>query len=199
MTMRRRRAAHEDGIALVVALMATTLLLALCSALVLLTSTETKVAANDHDGAEAFYAADSAVALAVSELRGVVDWSTALSGSITSTLADGLPSGRRTLPDGDVIDLDLERPVDGSGMTWRLYAYGGLAAWMPGTSVDPRISVGVWLCGDSAGDLDTLIVRGRAYGPQHARRSVDVVIRRHVTPGLPAAEVPLERLSWGER
>jgi len=197
--MRRQRPTDEDGIALVVALMATTLLLALGSALVLLTTTETKVAANDHDGAEAFYAADSAVALAVGELRDDADWSGALDGSRVSTLADGLPSGGRVLPDGDVIDLDLERPTDDSGKMWRLYGYGWLATWLPGASVDARIYVAVWLRGDPAGDPDTLTVRGRAYGPQHARRAVEVVIRRHVMPGQPAVEAAIERRSWRER
>jgi hypothetical protein len=157
------------------------------------------VAANVHDGTEAFYAADSAVALAVSELRRAADWSEVLAGSTTSALADGLPSGQRTLADGDLIDLDAERPTDNSGMPWRLYAYGILAAWAPGTAVNPRIYVSVWLRADPGGDLARLTVLGRAYGPQHARRSVAEAIRRQPMPGLPAVEAPIERLSWDER
>ena len=197
--MRVRGLADEDGIALVVTLMATTLFLALSAALVLLTTTETRVAANAHDGAEAFYAADSAVALAVSELRHAADWSGVPAGSTTSALTDGLPSGQRVLADGDLIDLDVERPTDASGMPWRLYAYGILATWAPGTVVNPRIYVAVWLRGDPGGDPATLTVLGRAYGPQHARRSVAVVVRRQPMPDLPAVEVPIERLSWDER
>jgi len=197
--MRVRRLTDEDGIALVVTLMATTLLLALSAALVLLTTTETRVVANAHDGVEAFNAADSAVALAVSELRRAADWSGVLAGSTTSALTDGLPSGQRTLADGDLIDLDAERPTDNSGMPWRLYAYGILAAWAPGTAVNPRIYVAVWLRGDPGDDLTTLTALGRAYGPQHARRSVAVAIRRPPMLTLPAVEVPIERLSWDER
>src|SRR5258705_12822685 len=57
----RDRLHDEDGIALIVSLMAMMLLMALGVALVMTTTTETRIAANYSEGTEALYAADAAV------------------------------------------------------------------------------------------------------------------------------------------
>ena len=187
------------GTAVVTALAAMMLMLVLGTALSLLTTTETRITANNRDGVEALYAADAAVALAVGELRSVADWSEALTGAATSTRADGPPSGSRTLADGEAISLDGERPVDGSGVAWRLYTYGVLATWLPKPSVDPRIYVAVWVGGDREGREGALVLLGRAYGARGARRAVEVTIRRIAGPGAGAHGPTIERLSWRER
>src|SRR5437016_10326833 len=96
---------YETGLALVIALLATTLMLALGGALVLLTSSETVIAANFRAGHEGLYAADAAFERALVDLRTVPDWTRVLSGGERSSFADGAPSGSRTLIDGSVIDL----------------------------------------------------------------------------------------------
>jgi len=62
---------NERGLALIIALLAMTLMLALGGALVLLTSSETVIAANFRGGHEAFYAADAAFERALAGLRSV--------------------------------------------------------------------------------------------------------------------------------
>ena len=50
-----RRLCHDDGIALIVALMAMMLLLPLGAALTLITTTETRIGGNYHDGVDTLY------------------------------------------------------------------------------------------------------------------------------------------------
>jgi hypothetical protein len=70
----RRRTGSEQGIALVIALMAMMLMAALGSALVLMTMTEAGVSSNYVSGVEAFYAADAALERTLSDLPAVGDW-----------------------------------------------------------------------------------------------------------------------------
>ena len=97
--------ARERGAALIVALMATMLLSALGLALILTTTTETKITGNYTYGQEALYAADGAIERTVQDVLTVPDWNDMLSGAQRSAFVDGLPSGTRTLPNGAVIDL----------------------------------------------------------------------------------------------
>jgi hypothetical protein len=140
----------EDGVAVVIAVMATTLMLTLGGALILLSSSETAIAANFRAGHEATYAADAAVERALADLRNQTDWTPVLAGTVRSSFADGLPSGTRTLGDGSTIDLDritnvancgktsvcsdadlsgvtTERPWGANNPRWALFAYGPLA------------------------------------------------------------------------
>ena len=80
MTSPLRRVQTECGVALVIALMATTLMLTLGCALVLLSSSETVITANFRAAHEAAYAADAAMERALADLRNVPDWTTVLSG-----------------------------------------------------------------------------------------------------------------------
>ena len=95
----------ERGAALVVALMATMLLSALGLALILTTTTETKITGNYTYAQEALYAADAAIERTVQDVLTVPDWNDMLSGAQRSAFVDGSPSGTRTLPNGAVIDL----------------------------------------------------------------------------------------------
>ena len=140
----------EHGMALVVALMVMVLMMALGAALILITSSETMIAANFRAGDEAFYAADAVFERALADLRAVPDWTSVLDGSTRSSFADGQPSGARRLTDGTTIDLaqiasmancqkltpctdtDMsartsERPWGANNPRWTLYAYGALA------------------------------------------------------------------------
>jgi hypothetical protein len=65
----------------VLALVAIVLLLTLAGAAVLLTSTETAIAAGFRDGVDAFYTADGAVERAIVDLTPVADW-TALAATL---------------------------------------------------------------------------------------------------------------------
>ena len=141
---------RERGVALVIALMATTLMLTLGCALVLLSSSETVIAANFRAAHEAAYAADAALERALADLRDVPDWTMVLGGGVRSPFVDGAASGVRRLIDGSSIDLDqvtnlancqkptactaaeiaaatTDRPWGANNPRWTLFAYGPLA------------------------------------------------------------------------
>ena len=85
----------EDGIALIVALMAMMLMMALGIALVLTTTTETQISANYREGTEALYAADAAVERVMDDILTVPDWNDILTGTARSAFIDGAPTGTR--------------------------------------------------------------------------------------------------------
>src|SRR5438309_4268936 len=92
MNMRR-----EDGIAMIVALMAMLLMSALGAALVMTTTSETIIAGNFSRGQEGLYAADAAFERAMDDLLTVPDWNKLLDGTTQSAFIDGGPSGDRVL------------------------------------------------------------------------------------------------------
>src|SRR5215217_5127278 len=98
------RARDEQGVALIVALMAMMLMMALGTALILTTMTEGKIANNYRAGTEALYAADAGVERVMQDILTVPDWNKILDGSLTSAFIDGPPSGQRTIA-GGAIDL----------------------------------------------------------------------------------------------
>lgn len=170
----------ESGIALVVALMTIVLMMALGAALVLITSSETMIAANFQVGHEAFYAADAAFERALADLPALPDWTSVLSGGAQSSFTDGLPAGPRTLTDGSTIDLaeltniancqkptpcssaDIvattsDRPWGANNPRWTLYAYGKLADSLGTASISSPFYVIVFVGDDpSENDNDPL-------------------------------------------
>jgi hypothetical protein len=168
---------REDGVALIVALMATMLMTALGVALILTTSTETMITANYRNGQEALYAADAALERAMDDILTVPDWNNLLNGSTQSAFIDGAPSGTRSLPDGTQIDLTQllnlancghvtscspsefaanltgSRPWGANNPVWQLYAYNRLDAMVPSGSINSQYYV-VVLVGDDPSDDD---------------------------------------------
>ena len=168
---------REEGIALMVAMMATLLMSALGAALVLTTSSETIIATNFRSSGEGLYAADAALERIVGDLFAVPDWDPILSGALQSAFIDGAPGGSRTLSDGSTIDLtgvlamancqkntpctdgemDLvtrERPWGRNNPRWRLFGYGHLSDLMPTGSLSLPYYV-VVMAGDDAAELDS--------------------------------------------
>jgi hypothetical protein len=167
----RRRLLDEDGIALIVSLMAMMLLMALGVALVMTTTTETRIAANYTEGTEALYAADAAVERVMDDILTVPDWNDILTGVRQSAFIDGVASGSRMLPDGTNLDLDEatnilncgklttcgdadlnaltdERPWGLNNPRWKLYAYGRMDAMLPTELINSRDYVVVWIADD---------------------------------------------------
>jgi hypothetical protein len=131
-------------------LLAMMLLMALGGGLLMVVTTEIRVAAHYRDGVEAFHAADALVERIRAELRQVSDVTAVLTGAFTSTLVDGLHGGDRmiggvTINLTDITHLELcdrvgpcsnaaiaavtaERPWGANNPRWRLYAHGWLDA-----------------------------------------------------------------------
>src|SRR5947208_12366347 len=112
MNMRR-----EDGIAMIVALMAMLLMSALGAALVMTTTSETIIAGNFSRGQEGLYAADAAFERAMDDLLTVPDWNKLLDGTTQSAFIDGGPSGDRVLPDGSHLDIGAALNMANCGKT----------------------------------------------------------------------------------
>src|SRR5882672_606382 len=85
--------------------MAMMMMVALGTALILTTTTESKITRNFRNTSEGMYAADAALERAVDDVLTIHDWNNLLSGASQSAFIDGLPSGTRTLGDGKAIDL----------------------------------------------------------------------------------------------
>jgi hypothetical protein len=156
-----------------VALLATVLLGALGSALVLNTSTETVIAANFRIATEARYAVDAMAERVLAELVWAQNWDGWLNGSIASSFVDGPPSGLRTLADGSTLDLQRIRNIANCGKPtactiaemnvvtagrawgpnnprWQLAAHGHLRDIHTSGAVDSRFYVIAMVADDAA-------------------------------------------------
>jgi len=168
---------NERGTALVVSLMAMLLLSALGLALVLTTSTETKIASNYTNSQEALYAADAAIERTLQDVLTVADWNAMLSGTARSAFVDGAPSGSRTIPGGFTFDLgeatnlmncgklstcaaaDMnlnteERPWGANNPRWQLFAYGPVNDLLPTATLNSQMYVVVWVADDPSENDD---------------------------------------------
>jgi hypothetical protein len=167
---------RENGVALMVAMMALLLMTALGAALALTTSTEVIVAANFRNSGEGLYAADAALERILDDLLTVPDWNPLLGGGAQSGFIDGAPGGGRTLADGTTIDLtrllamancrratvcsdgDMnlvthDRPWGRNNPRWQLYGYGHVRDLLPTASVNSPYYV-VVMVGDDPLELD---------------------------------------------
>jgi len=168
---------HSDrGVALVIAVMATLLLMALGIAVLLAATTETLIATGFGRGHEAVYAADAIVERGLDDLQSVGDWNRVLDGSVRSSFVDGAAAGGRGLGDGAVVDvaqvanlancqktspctgaemnqITTERPWAANNPRWTPYAYGYLRDLLPPGSIDSPLYV-VLLVGDDPAEND---------------------------------------------
>lgn len=167
---------REDGVALMIAMMAMLLMTALGVMLILTTSSETIIAGNYRNSGEAMYAADAVLERAIDDLLTVSDWNSLLGGSVQSAFVDGAPGGARTLPDGSTIDLTqalnmancekvttcsttemdaitTERPWGADNPRWQLYAYGRIRDLTPTDSIDSSCYV-IVMVGDDPSEND---------------------------------------------
>ncbi len=171
-----RSPSDERGVALIVALLAMTLMIALGTALILGTTTETKIVTNFRNNSESLYAADAALERAMDDMLTVPDWNYLLNGTAKSALVDGAPTGTRTLSDGTVLSLDevinmancqkttvcsdadmnaitTERPWGVNNPRWQMFAYGKLNAVLPQGGINSPYYV-IVMVGDDPSEND---------------------------------------------
>jgi hypothetical protein len=177
---------NPRGMALIVMLLTMGLLSALGVALVLVTTAETRIAANFRMAQQTLYATEAAVARAADELMSIPDWNALVAGGVLSSFSDGPPSGVRQLADRSSIDLtevvnvancqtpascsdaDMDavtddRPWGPNNPRWKLFAYGWLRDLVPAHGVDPPHYL-VVMVGDDPGETDNDPVRDAAAG-----------------------------------
>ena len=189
----RRRLRAEDGIALIIAIMATMLLTALGSALILLSTTETSITTNYRTGQEALYAADAGIERVVQDLLTVAEWNDALAGTVQSGFVDS--SLTPTMPDGSPLNLtewttNLQLESDLLGVwgannpVWRLYGYGPLSQLLTSGTINSLNYVAVWIADDPA-ETDgnpltdgngALQLRAVGFGPRGATKVVEATM-----------------------
>ena len=164
MTRSRQQATEgrhsEQGSALIVSLLSTTLLLVLGSALALVAQSESAIAANAPRDAQTLYAAEAAVRHAAVDLEALPDWSIALAGMATSTFTDGSPGGVRF---AGLVNVDLTMlgatlnagaaglPFGANNPQWTLYLWGRAEALL--VSSWPGY-VAVWVADDASEEDD---------------------------------------------
>ena len=220
------RLGDETGIALIISLMAMMLMLALGTALVMTTMTETKIAGNFRAGSETLYAADAGVERVMQDILTVPNWDDILSGAVTSAFIDGAPSGVRTLPDGSQLNLteatnlvrcgkttacsDAEmdaltddRPWGKNNPRWQLYAYGPLEDMIPTGTIASRQYVVVWIADDEAENDDDPLKDGQAPtngAPDNSGRGVLAMLAQAFGPDgtVRTIEVTLARTDTTE-
>lgn len=193
---REGAAGNADGAALLIALLATTIVAALGVAVLFTVGTETRIVSNFERAAEAREAAASAIDRAIAVLEPVVDWSAALGGT---TAGPQEASTGVTTPGGAVIDLEAARrdlqaetdalaPSAPNRPSWRLFESGTLAGVAGFALADTQAYVAVWIADDwreADGDPQTdtngiVILRAEAWGRGGAFRAVDVTVAHGV-------------------
>lgn len=206
MTPRHRRLAGEDGVALIVALMATMLLTALGMSLVLMSNTETMISANYRNSQEALYAADAAVERVVQDLLMIPRWNDILTpdsshselAGTRSAFIDTNSNYTRNIPaSGQTINLltatdRLQAGTDnlnmwpGNNPAWRLFAHAPLSSMLPNGVLDTQMYIAVWIADDpaevdgnpSADTNGTLTLHAEAYGPMGTHKVIEVTVAR---------------------
>lgn len=166
---------RDDGVAIVIAVMAMLLMAALGVAVVLTTSVEAIIAGNFRSAVEGFYAADGVLERATRDLLTVPDWNPLLNGTLQSSFIDGSAGGVRALPNGTSIDLTqtlnmancqklatcssgdmdavtAERPWGANNPRWQLYAYGALESLLAGGSIHSEFYGVVMVADDPSED-----------------------------------------------
>jgi hypothetical protein len=178
--------------ALLASLFATMLLTCLGMSLVLLGSTNTKLASHDLQAAGAAWAAHAAVTLATSELRARGDWSGLFTDGTspdTCSAPGQLIDTSLTPPapwDGSPIDLpaltqqwqqasDAAAPAGTTPPQWRLFEFGPISRVMPAEPRRHPFYVVVWTA-DGRGGL--VLLHATALGAGSLRASVEVSLAK---------------------
>ena len=156
--------------ALIVVLLAMSVMSALGLALMLTTMAERRIADNFERATEAFYAADAGIERAMQDLIPLPSWDGVLSGAMTSTFIDGAPGGIRPGPgrspfdlseatsavqcgkpacsNADLVAITEERPWGSNNPVWQPYLYGPLDQLLPGQRINSQMYVVVWVADD---------------------------------------------------
>ncbi len=185
--MKPRLSKPEQGIALVIALIGLTVMLALGAAVVLLTSTDTIIAGNFRHSRQALYAAEAIAELALADLRTIANWTDVVEGRQRSRFVDGPPDGVRDLPIGSPVDVgtvlnlancDAPTPCAGAPR-WQLFAHGPLRDLLSMSGLQSPFYVVAFVRAASlTADGIVVIVRGEAFGPRGAHSTIDLTVSK---------------------
>ena len=149
----------EAGSALLVVLLASSLLAALGLALAALGSVETVIASNQRAGSQLAYAAEAAADAVLVDLLTIANWSDTLSGVASSSLhGHSVPPVGPGEPPMTLAQLTLavQSEFDAQGSwganhpQWRLFGHGWLSELAPMATVDSDEFIAVFVADDMA-------------------------------------------------
>ena len=195
----------EAGSALLVVLLASSLLAALGLALAALGSVETVIASNQRAGSQLAYAADAAADGVLADLMTISNWSDALSGVASSTLhGHPVPPVGPGEPPITLAQLTsvVQAEFDAQGywganhQQWRLFGHGWLTELAPVATVDSDEFIASFVADDLAendGDVHVdsnrrIQIAARAMSARGIHRSILMTIEQ--TSSLTSTGVP---------
>ncbi len=202
---------RERGTALVLALLATTLLSAVGAAMTVSANLETNIGSTFREDNELAYAAEAAVVRALQDVRASTRWDDILAGAQLSSFLDPITVPR--LPSGGTLDVPaatsrLQSATDttfggSNAPQWRVFASGRLADVAGPGALESRAYLVAWVADDPsetdgnpfADTNDTLVVRGEAVGSGGRTRALEVTVTR---AGMPRGQAGLSITSWRE-
>lgn len=169
------RVHREDGVAITMAVMAVLLISAAGGALLLLSASETMIAAHFRSSVLAQYGVEAMMVRGIDLVAALDDWAAPIAGSTQSALVDGPLISVRTLADGSTLDLvqvvnlancqktttcsladlaavTVERPWGAYNPSWQPYAYGSLSSVLTASSpLDSPYYVVLFVADDPTG------------------------------------------------
>jgi Tfp pilus assembly protein PilX len=196
---------REEGSALLVVLLASSLLAALGLALAALSSVETVIASNQRAGSQLAYAADAALEGVLADLLTIANWSDTLSGAASSRL-----QGHSTPPAGAgqapvtlaQLTATVQAEFDAQGSwganhpRWRMFSHGWLTELAPMATADSDEFIATFVADDlGENDGDPVVdsnrriqVTARAMSPRGIYRSMLMTVEQ--TTSLASGGVP---------
>ena len=219
-TQTRLAPRNQTGSALLPVMLLMFLFSAIAIGMVVVVRIETTVAMRFVQATQALHAADAAVALALSELRTMSDWTPVLAGGVQSARSEGVFAGRKVLPGGGSIvvccgsasvsgRLEGESALAGAvarrTLQWRPFLWSPLAALFPGSPLN-SLYVVVFVeddedeeDGNGSADVNgRVVVRAEAIQPDGLRRAVEALIEREPGDPLRGLAPAVRLLRWRE-
>lgn len=198
-------ASRETGAALIVSLLATTLIAAIGLGLVTMSTIERAVAGYARESGDGLYAAEAIVHRALDDLWTAPEWHDAVSGLTRSSFVDGSTNPVTSSGPIDLLAITaaFQSRSDDEGRwglnnpVWRLYAYGPFDRLVGATLGTPAYLI-AWVADDPA-ELDdnpasdsngVVLVRGRALGRGGLVREVQTALKRMVPYSSGPSEGP---------
>jgi hypothetical protein len=175
----------QRGIALILAILATSFLSAVGLGLAVMVFMDRLATGNMRGSAALLHAADAGIELAAHDLARA-DWNAALAGLAPASFSDGPPAGVRAIPGGGAVNLAAEtneincgraspctpaqmaantaaRPWGVNNPHWRLYAYGPLENIAAVVHPTPCY-LAVWVADDAREQDGDPLVDGEVHG-----------------------------------
>jgi len=210
----------QTGSALLPVMLLMFLFSAIAIGMVVVVRVETTVAGRFVQATQALHAADAAVALSLSELKMMGDWTPVLAGGVQSARSEGGFAGRKVLPGGGSIvvccgsasvagrlaqESALAVAEARRTLQWRPFLWSPLASLLPGSPLS-SLYVVVFVEDDededdgngSADGNRRVVVRGEAIQPDGLRRAVEVLIERQPGDPLRGLAPAVRLLRWRE-